>query len=91
MVHSGFVTLYWAGQEDILIFSYLPHARNLATNYFKECYVLVLIYLNILSVTFVSTAELSSKEGQPIYCRRKASLLQPAVRVPPTVTQAAID
>jgi hypothetical protein len=34
MVHSGFVTLYLAGQEDILMVSYLSHATNLAVSYF---------------------------------------------------------
>jgi len=49
------------------------------------------IYLNILGVTFGSNAEPSSKEGQLVYCRQKASVLQPAVRVLPTVIQAAIQ
>jgi hypothetical protein len=50
----------------------------------------VLIYLNILGFAFGSKAELSSKQGKAIYFRQKASLLQLAVHVPPTVIQAAV-
>jgi hypothetical protein len=36
MLHSGLVTLYWAGQEDILIFRYLSHARELGCELFLK-------------------------------------------------------